>query len=74
MSVIDSIEDNYTENDNWFGTFECPNCNQDWGPSNQGDPPADVVELVKCTCGAILRVSGEWVSNYTIDAEIMDDE
>lgn len=74
MNTIDDIDHHFSRNDNWFGSFDCPNCNQEWGPSNHGDPPATETVDVKCDCGAVLRVSGEWVSEYRIDAEELDDE
>lgn len=70
--MFEDIENHYSRDDNWFGSFDCPNCNQSWGPSNQGDPPGTTVDYVKCTCGEILRVRGEWVSTYEIDVEKMD--
>ncbi len=73
MSDIDDIEGHYTEKNSWYGSFDCPNCNTEWGAANHGDPPADIVETVKCTCGAILRVSGEWVSYYSLEAELVED-
>lgn len=74
MNEIVDIQDHYTEGDNWYGAFECPNCNTDWGASNDGDPPATVVEYVRCTCNAVLKVSGEWVSNYCLEADLVEEE
>lgn len=74
MNTIDNIDDQFSRDNNWFGSFDCPNCNQVWGPSHQGDPPETETIDVKCECGAILRVSGEWVSHYEIDVEQLDDE
>ena len=71
---IEDIDDHFCRDDDWWGSFDCPNCNQTWGPSNHGDPPGEVDELVKCDRGATLKVSGEWVSHYEIDVEQLDDE
>lgn len=71
---IDNIEHHFNRGDDWFGSFDCPNCNQEWGPSNQGDPPGDLFARVKCDCGAILDVGGEWVSRYEMGVEQVDDE
>lgn len=67
------IEDYFAEGDTWYGSFECPKCNKDWGSCNDGDPPANIVEFVRCTCGAVLKVSGEWVSEYRLDADLIED-
>lgn len=73
MNDIEDIQNNYNAWDTWYGSFECPQCKTDWGASHDGDPPENVVELVRCTCGAILKVSGEWVSNYSLDADLVEE-
>ena len=73
MNEIVNVTNYYSENDNTFSTFSCPNCETEWGPSSSCDPPANIVEKVKCTCGVILEVSGEWESRYYIDCEISDE-
>jgi len=71
---VEDIEDHFSLSPGWWGSFDCPNCGEAWGPSDYGDPPRDEEALVKCTCGQIMRVSGEWVSNYVIDMEAVEDE
>ena len=71
---IEDIDDHFFPNDNWWGSFDCPNCNQSWGPSDHGDPPGEIDEIVACECGATLKVIGEWVSHYEMEVEQLDDE
>ena len=72
MTDIEDIRDYYRVNDSTYAVFTCPNCENDWGPSRDADPPQDENSLVKCTCGAILEVSGAWISVYSIEAELHD--
>lgn len=71
---IEDIEDHFSEGDDTYGTFDCPKCETTWGHSRYCDPPSDMFEQVKCTCGAILDVSGEWCSSYSIEAELVSEE
>lgn len=71
---VENIDERFCPNDDWWGAFDCPNCNQAWGPSKHCDPPITETIDVKCNCGAILRVSGEWVSEYQFDVEELDNE
>lgn len=67
---VEPIENYFSKDNSDFGSFFCPNCEDEWGPSNDGDPPCNSVDKVKCTCGAILRVSGEWDSRYSLEADM----
>lgn len=73
MNNIENIEDYFAKEDGTYGIFECPKCEIIWGPSEHADPPGDIDRKVKCTCGAILEVMGEWVSIYSIEAELVDE-
>lgn len=73
MNKIDGIENYFCQGDDTYGTFDCPKCDTTWGYSRHLDPPSDMVEEVRCTCNAILQVSGEWASRYWIDAELVDE-
>ncbi len=74
MNKIEDLENHFSEQSRHnYGYFECPKCNKEWGWPNYNDPPFDMDVRVRCSCSAVLSVSGEWFSTYDLSVDLVDE-
>ena len=68
------LEEVFSEGGLKYGTeqFECDECEQQWHLSDTCEAETGDYEkdLYQCNCGAILSLSGEWVSEYQIGVKL----
>ena len=68
------LDEHFNEGALRWGTeqFECENCEKEWhlGDTCEVETGDYERDLYQCTCGAIMQLSTEWVSEYHISQRL----